>query len=55
MFCMKCTTCKKNLVSEDNFTKFKCPCCNKTYIYRCGQCRRQSNIYKCPECDFEGP
>ncbi|MBI5347382.1 MAG: RNA-binding protein [Candidatus Aenigmarchaeota archaeon] len=52
---MKCTSCKKMLVSEDNFTQFKCPSCMKETIIRCGSCRRKSNIYVCKKCKFEGP
>ena len=52
---MKCTTCKNNLLSEEDFTLFECPSCTNVTIYRCNECRRRSNIYLCPQCGFEGP
>ncbi|MFH0949160.1 MAG: zinc finger domain-containing protein [Candidatus Aenigmatarchaeota archaeon] len=52
---MKCISCKKVLISEDNFTKFMCPKCLKSEIVRCRECRRKSNIYTCPQCGFDGP
>ncbi|PSQ10401.1 RNA-binding protein, partial [Halobacteriales archaeon QS_7_68_65] len=24
-------------------------------IYRCATCRKQSNLYECPDCGFTGP
>ncbi|MCX6818715.1 MAG: zinc finger domain-containing protein [Candidatus Aenigmarchaeota archaeon] len=52
---MKCTSCHENLLSEDNFTKFKCPSCLKVELVRCESCRKKSNIYVCSKCGFEGP
>ncbi|MBI2076006.1 MAG: RNA-binding protein [Candidatus Aenigmarchaeota archaeon] len=52
---IRCTSCKENLLSEDNFTKFPCPDCLKSEITRCMKCRRKNNIYTCPSCGFEGP
>ncbi len=50
-----CTSCRENVVSEERFTKFRCPMCGKAEIIRCARCRKSSNIYICPECEFEGP
>ena len=50
-----CVSCNKNLVSEDNFTQFKCPKCGETTIVRCEDCRRKSVVYVCEKCGFEGP
>lgn len=52
---MKCKSCHKSLVSEDMFTKFECPKCMEETIYRCRECRRKNNLYKCGKCGFEGP
>lgn len=52
---LKCTSCDMNVISEDGFSKFMCPECGKAMIIRCKKCRNLSNIYKCPECGFEGP
>ncbi|OYR54775.1 RNA-binding protein, partial [Halorubrum sp. E3] len=24
-------------------------------IHRCAKCRKQSNLYECPDCGFRGP
>ncbi|MBI5061435.1 MAG: DUF1610 domain-containing protein [Candidatus Aenigmarchaeota archaeon] len=52
---MKCTSCHETLISEDNFTKFKCPSCGKTTVVRCGRCRKKGIFYSCKSCGFEGP
>lgn len=52
---MKCTSCNTNLLSEDNFTKFKCPSCLESDIVRCAKCRLRSNVYACGKCGFKGP
>ncbi|MEM7819414.1 MAG: zinc finger domain-containing protein [Candidatus Aenigmatarchaeota archaeon] len=52
---MRCTSCNINLITEENYARFKCPVCMKAEIVRCENCRRSSNIYICPECGFEGP
>ncbi len=52
---MKCTSCHKNIISEDMFTKFECPKCTEEVIYRCKGCRQKNNLYKCSKCSFEGP
>lgn len=54
-FDLKCTSCKENVVSQENFTKFNCPMCGKSEIIRCLRCRKTGNIYICPDCGFEGP
>ncbi|MBS3056866.1 MAG: RNA-binding protein [Candidatus Aenigmarchaeota archaeon] len=51
---MKCLSCNKNLKSEPNFSKFKCPSCIENIILRCKECRQKSNEYKC-SCGFVGP
>lgn len=52
---MKCSSCNDNMLSEDNFTKFKCPSCLKADIVRCSRCRLKSIVYVCTECGFKGP
>jgi predicted RNA-binding Zn-ribbon protein involved in translation (DUF1610 family) len=34
--------------------QFACPVCDAA-IARCATCRKQSNLYECPECAFVGP
>ena len=51
---MKCTSCHVNVLSENNFTKFKCPACLENDVIRCEACRRKSNVFVC-SCGFEGP
>lgn len=36
-------------------TNFACPACGNGKIVRCLHCREISNIYRCPDCGFEGP
>ncbi|MBI2578668.1 MAG: RNA-binding protein [Candidatus Aenigmarchaeota archaeon] len=52
---MKCISCHKNLLSEDDFTKFSCPSCGGEEILRCANCRVKGVLYQCTKCDFEGP
>ncbi|MCD6092907.1 MAG: DUF1610 domain-containing protein [Candidatus Aenigmarchaeota archaeon] len=52
---IECTSCHGNVVSEENFTRFKCPKCGEAEIVRCEKCRKLSNVYVCPKCGFEGP
>ncbi|MDH5401986.1 MAG: zinc finger domain-containing protein [Candidatus Heimdallarchaeota archaeon] len=50
-----CYSCNKNLpASSTGIAKFPCPNCGGRII-RCSECRRLSNNYTCPGCDFEGP
>lgn len=50
-----CYSCNK-IVSpaKKGAAKFFCPQCGGMII-RCSECRRLSNGYKCPSCNFEGP
>ena len=41
-------------ISGTNAATFACPECG-THISRCAKCRKQSNLYECPDCGFEGP
>jgi predicted RNA-binding Zn-ribbon protein involved in translation (DUF1610 family) len=41
-------------ISGTQAATFACPDCGTT-ISRCAKCRKQSNLYECPECGFEGP
>ena len=50
-----CVSCKKDISSGKNSTKFICPECGKNEIIRCGNCRKLSTKYKCEECGSEGP
>ncbi len=49
----KCISCGINITGT-NAAAFKCPECGHQ-IYRCAKCRKQSNLYECPECGFTGP
>ncbi|MHC1631699.1 MAG: HVO_2753 family zinc finger protein [Methanotrichaceae archaeon] len=49
----KCISCGITLVGSGGVT-FPCPNCGEI-ISRCNKCRKQSNSYKCPNCEFEGP
>ncbi|MGM0605668.1 MAG: HVO_2753 family zinc finger protein [Halobacteriota archaeon] len=49
----KCVSCGIN-VSGMNAAAFNCPECG-TGIHRCAKCRKQSNLYECPDCGFRGP
>ncbi|WP_049899723.1 HVO_2753 family zinc finger protein [Halococcus agarilyticus] len=48
-----CVSCGIN-ISGTNAAAFDCPECG-TQIYRCATCRKQSNLYECPDCGFTGP
>jgi len=49
----KCVSCGIK-VSGTNAARFACPDCD-TQINRCATCRKQSNLYECPDCGFRGP
>jgi hypothetical protein len=49
----RCVSCGIN-ISGTNAAAFKCPECGHQ-IYRCAKCRKQSNLYECPDCGFRGP
>ena len=48
-----CVSCGIN-ISGTNAAAFPCPDCGHD-IYRCAKCRKQSNLYECPDCGFTGP
>ena len=48
-----CISCGINIAGTDA-AKFNCPECGQL-IYRCSKCRKQSNLYECPDCSFMGP
>ena len=48
-----CVSCGLT-ISGTNAATFKCPECG-TQISRCAKCRKQSNLYECPSCGFQGP
>ncbi len=52
---LRCTTCNRNIVSDNDFVKFDCPSCLKAEIIRCKNCKNLSNEYVCPKCGFVGP
>jgi predicted RNA-binding Zn-ribbon protein involved in translation (DUF1610 family) len=43
------------MLSEDNYTRFRCPSCLKADIVRCSNCRLKSTVYVCTDCGFKGP
>ena len=49
----KCISCGINIAGT-NAAAFACPECGHQ-IYRCAKCRKQSNLYECPDCGFTGP
>ena len=49
----RCISCGINVAGMTP-ASFDCPECG-TKIHRCGKCRKQSNLYQCPGCGFEGP
>jgi Predicted Zn-ribbon RNA-binding protein with a function in translation len=49
----KCESCGINTAGMKAAT-FNCPICG-TQISRCATCRKQSNLYECPDCGFRGP
>lgn len=48
-----CVSCGIN-ISGTNAASFACPECGHR-IYRDETCRKQSNLYECPDCGFTGP
>jgi hypothetical protein len=48
-----CVSCGVNIAGM-SAAQFACPVCDAA-IARCATCRKQSNLYECPECDFVGP
>ncbi|MEM5825846.1 MAG: zinc finger domain-containing protein [Candidatus Aenigmatarchaeota archaeon] len=52
---LECSSCKKNLISEEGWVKFPCPSCEKVIIFRCKHCREFSITYTCENCGFQGP
>ncbi|MEM0056997.1 MAG: zinc finger domain-containing protein [Candidatus Geothermarchaeota archaeon] len=51
----KCTSCGKPITHFEYATKFYCPNCGETLIWRCEKCRRFARIYVCERCGFRGP
>ena len=49
----RCVSCGINVAGMSAAT-FDCPECG-TEISRCAKCRKQSNLYECPDCGFRGP
>ncbi|MFP4632804.1 MAG: HVO_2753 family zinc finger protein [Halobacteriales archaeon] len=49
----RCISCGVNIVRA-GFTDFDCPECGY-HVHRCRKCRKQSNLYRCPDCGFTGP
>jgi hypothetical protein len=49
----QCVSCGIN-ISGMSAARFDCPDCGRQ-IFRCAKCRKQSNLYECPECGFTGP
>jgi hypothetical protein len=49
----KCISCGINIAGT-SAAAFACPECGHQ-IYRCAKCRKQSNLYQCPDCGFTGP
>ncbi len=49
----KCISCGINIAGT-NAAAFACPECGYR-IHRCETCRKQSNLYECPDCGFTGP
>jgi predicted RNA-binding Zn-ribbon protein involved in translation (DUF1610 family) len=49
----QCVSCGIN-ISGISAATFDCPDCGAE-ISRCANCRKQSNLYECPECGFTGP
>ena len=49
----QCISCGIHIAGT-NAAAFKCPECG-SQIYRGAKCRKQSNLYECPTCEFTGP
>ncbi|MEM5811430.1 MAG: zinc finger domain-containing protein [Candidatus Aenigmatarchaeota archaeon] len=52
---MNCTSCNRNILEKEHFTRFKCPNCGEFEIIRCKTCRALSVPYTCQKCNFMGP
>ncbi len=50
-----CSCCGRVISPDDNAVHFSCPSCGEITIWRCEQCRKFTNNYKCVKCGFEGP
>jgi hypothetical protein len=50
-----CSSCNRPVKPAERATKFYCPNCHETLIWRCEKCRKFSRRYKCVNCGFEGP
>jgi predicted RNA-binding Zn-ribbon protein involved in translation (DUF1610 family) len=48
-----CVSCGIS-ISGTAAATFPCPDCGQV-ISRCAKCRKQSNLYECPNCGFAGP
>ena len=48
-----CVSCGVNIAGM-SAAQFECPVCDAA-IARCATCRKQSNLYECPACNFVGP
>lgn len=49
-----CSSCGRTLIGWGVVT-FSCPKCGTPGLGRCAQCRDQSVVYRCRQCDFQGP
>ncbi len=49
----QCVSCGINIAGM-SAASFNCPECG-TRVHRCAKCRKQSNLYECPDCGFTGP
>jgi predicted RNA-binding Zn-ribbon protein involved in translation (DUF1610 family) len=49
----QCVSCGINIAGM-SAASFNCPDCG-AQIHRCSKCRKQSNLYECPDCGFMGP
>ena len=50
-----CSSCNRPVKPAERATKFHCPNCHETLVWRCEKCRKFSRPYKCVNCGFEGP
>jgi len=50
-----CSSCNKVISPTEKAVSFECPNCGAVTIWRCEKCRHFGNVYKCPNCGFEGP
>ncbi|HII95492.1 MAG: hypothetical protein AMQ22_01941 [Candidatus Methanofastidiosum methylothiophilum] len=51
---MKCTSCKREITSNEQAVQFPCPSCDEIVI-RCERCRVLVNKYQCKCGEFVGP